>query len=258
MSTQSDGNWPVSRRAVLLGGSALAAAWVGGVGGCQSSSRSGAASGAPADPLPGPIAQEPLRPMPNLRPAPAPPPTPSGQITIVPRSAWTREGAVVARTKPLRAITRLTVHHEGSTVFNSTNDADVAKRLATIRAAHLQRRARRTGENWADIGYHYIIDPAGRVWEGRSTQYQGAHVDENNEENLGIMVLGNFDRQTPTRAQFATLDLFVADRLRLYRIPVTRVYTHQELDRTACPGSGLQRYMLATRRPGGGLRTMTA
>ena len=48
-----------------------------------------------------------------------------------------------------------------------------------------------------------------------------------------------------------TLDNFIADRMRSYRVPISRVYTHQEINPTACPGRYLQSYMLATRSNSG-------
>jgi hypothetical protein len=97
------------------------------------------------------------------------------------------------------------------------------------------------------------VDPSGRVWEGRSVLCQGAHVQDNNEHNLGIVVLGNFEQQVPTPAAIHSLDRFVASQMSRFNVPLRRVYTHQELRRTACPGRNLQRYMLASRSRGGNL-----
>jgi hypothetical protein len=72
-------------------------------------------------------------------------------------------------------------------------------------------------------------------------------VRDHNENNLGVLVLGNFDEQAPTSAALTALDQFVADRMRAYRVPVGRVLTHQEISPTACPGRSLQGYMVATR-----------
>jgi N-acetyl-anhydromuramyl-L-alanine amidase AmpD len=99
-----------------------------------------------------------------------------------------------------------------------------------------------------------VIDPAGRIYEARPLQYQGAHVHLQNEQNVGIVHLGNYDKQAPTRAQAAALDAFVADLMKRHRIPITRVYTHQEIGRSACPGTALQRYMVAARGVAGSMR----
>jgi N-acetyl-anhydromuramyl-L-alanine amidase AmpD len=101
---------------------------------------------------------------------------------------------------------------------------------------------------WGDIGYHYVIDRSGRIWEARPIQYQGAHVASNNENNLGIMVLGNFDKQQPTDAQMATLRQALIRFRKTYNVPVSRVYTHQEITPTACPGRSLQPRMVAMRK----------
>jgi len=64
-------------------------------------------------------------------------------------------------------------------------------------------------------------------------------------------VLGNYDDQRPTNESISSLDNFVAAQMQRYRIPVSRVYTHQELKPTACPGRSLQAYMERTRSRGG-------
>ena len=142
--------------------------------------------------------------------------------------------------------TRITVHHDGMDRFRSTLRSDAADRLERIRHAHRGRR-------FGDIGYHYLIDPAGRVWEGRSLAWQGAHVKAQNENNLGICVLGNFELQSPTSASLDTLDRFVRAQMERYRVPTIRLRTHQEMAPTLCPGRNLQRHMVAARQRGGEL-----
>jgi hypothetical protein len=239
-----------TRRDALKGGGLLATLWV--LGGCQSSlSSDGPTPVAPGAGSPV-ISRTPTRPgvaSSYTPPQPAPAPQPAPQVgDIQARSTWTRAGvARVNDINPMRGVSRITIHHDGMNVFTSTQGSAAAARLEQIRLAHVR------GRGWADIGYHYIIDPAGRVWEGRSVQYQGAHVENNNENNLGIMCMGNFDQQTPSTAQLATLDGFLAAQMRLYRVPIARVYTHQELKATACPGRALQKYMVRSRSRGGNL-----
>lgn len=165
---------------------------------------------------------------------------------VIPRSQWASSGPNVSRINPMNGVTRITVHHDGMPPVSLRAKNDVARRLELIRSVHITNKDS-NGENWADIGYHYIIDPQGRIWEGRPVRYQGAHVKQNNEHNLGIMVLGNFDEQRPTSEAVAALDRFLADRMHAYRVPVNRIYTHQEINATACPGTNLQSYMVATR-----------
>ncbi len=179
------------------------------------------------------------------RPAQAPPvDTPSAGI--VSRSQWTRTG--VARPydiNPMNGIRHITVHHDGMPPTALSNSSRVAARIEQIRQSHVG------GRGWADIGYHYIIDPQGRVWEGRAIRYQGAHVKDQNENNLGILMLGNFDAQTPTNSALASLDRFVVAQMQRYNVPLNQVRTHQERDQTACPGRMLQSYMVRTRSGSG-------
>ena len=71
-------------------------------------------------------------------------------------------------------------------------------------------------------------------------RYQGAHVRENNEGNVGVMVLGNFDLQHPSREQLTTLQATLIYLMHQYRVPGSRLYTHKELNPTTCPGRSLQ------------------
>ena len=141
----------------------------------------------------------------------------------------------------MKGINRITIHHEGWKVVGFDDYASTAARLDLIRRSHVNRK-------FADIGYHFIIDRAGRVYEGRSVQYQGAHVRDNNEHNLGIMCLGNFDQQQPTDAQLRSLAATVALFRKRYNISASRVFTHREIVSTACPGRNLQSRVASLRR----------
>jgi hypothetical protein len=174
---------------------------------------------------------------------------------VIPRSRWTSQGINQARLTSngdggrMGRITRITVHHDALDNSSLRTDGDVIRRLSSIRLGHVSRRP----EPFADIGYHFIIDPKGQVWEGRSTCYQGAHVRGQNENNLGIMLLGHFDRNRPTPAAIATLEAFVILQMHRYGVSATRVRTHQELASTECPGRYLQRAMVASRHRGGAI-----
>lgn len=173
-------------------------------------------------------------------------PEPPENGMVIPRSAWAG-GAPITRlmNRADRAYNRITVHHDGTTAFTSTSRDAAARRLEQIRQAHLRR-----SEPFGDIGYHYLIDPSGRVWQGRDTSWQGAHVAKQNEGNLGICMLGNYNMQQPNTAQKAALDRFVRNQMSYYGIGINRVLTHQEQAKTECPGRSLQMYMMDTRYRG--------
>jgi len=136
-------------------------------------------------------------------------------------------------------INQITVHHEGfPEPVRFTGVEQTAAHLEKVRLSHRRR-------GWADIGYHYIIDRAGRIWEARPARYQGAHVKNNNEHNVAVMVLGNFDIQQPTDAQLESVSRMVRHLRRKYA-----VYTHRELRPTRCPGESLQASIDAMRSRG--------
>lgn len=165
---------------------------------------------------------------------------------VLPRSVWTSEPPIMSRADPMRVVSRITVHHDGMSPFYSTVQSEAARRLEAIRRAHI-------GQGWADIGYHFAIDPAGRVYACRPVAIQGAHVKDQNPGNLGVMVMGNFEQQAPTAAATATLESFVAAMMRQFRVGVRSVHTHRELSATACPGRSLQQRMVQARAAGGPL-----
>jgi len=155
---------------------------------------------------------------------------------VLPRAAWTREGPDFAAMDRMVPIHHVTIHHDGLDALIETDDL-----AASAARIELYRRGHR-GWGWADIGYHFVIDRGGRVWEGRSLQWQGAHVKARNEHNIGVMCLGNFEEQSPSAAQVTALDRHLRSLMLKYRIPATRVKTHQEWSgaSTLCPGRNLQ------------------
>ncbi|MCA9278972.1 MAG: N-acetylmuramoyl-L-alanine amidase [Phycisphaeraceae bacterium] len=169
----------------------------------------------------------------------------------MPRSSWTKEGVIARLADPMVAIERITVHHDAIDNAGLRTKNDVARRLNATRSGHLAR-------GWADIGYHYIIDPMGNVWEGRPVQWQGAHVKEANPRNLGVMVMGNFMHERPSTEAMASLERFLTESMSRYRVQVSKVYTHRELGRTLCPGTNLQNVMLGLRSQTGGLSRVRA
>ncbi len=151
----------------------------------------------------------------------------------IPRSSWATGAPIPTRMDPLTGVYRITLHHDGMTPFTSTSQGDAAARIDTIRRAHQSK-------GWGDVGYHFVVDPAGRVWEGRLLQFQGAHVKDQNPGNIGIVCLGNFELQTPSPAQISAMRDFVCRVQGAYRIPNSRVQTHRELAATLCPGAAMQ------------------
>jgi hypothetical protein len=155
---------------------------------------------------------------------------------VISRASWSKGSAMPGLMNRMTPVRYLTVHHDGMDAFYDDSQAGSRARLERIRRGHRQR-------GWGDIGYHYIVDRGGRVWEGRSIAYQGAHVKDHNEGNIGIMCMGNFEVQAPSAAQLEALNRHLGSLASGYRVPVTRVRTHREWASTACPGRQLQGHM---------------
>lgn len=188
--------------------------------------------------------------------SPAPMPSPGATAPeapvagVIPRSQWAGGAPILSRMERMLPIRRITIHHSALPTSGGSRQV-VARELEQIRQSHLNRK----GEPFGDIGYHYIVDPQGNVWEGRSLQYQGAHVAKQNEGNLGIMCMGNFEVQRPTPAQIASVTRFTVQQMRRYNIPVSEVRTHREMAQTLCPGRNLQGLLVSARARGGAIAT---
>jgi hypothetical protein len=165
---------------------------------------------------------------------------------VIPRSKWTSSGPKRWLADPMTGINRITVHHDAIMPVPSGAYADSLRRLQLIRKGHLNN-------GWADIGYHFAIDPSGRIWQARPLELQGAHVKNNNPANLGIVMFGNYEQIRPTSASLSSLDQLLAYNMQRFNVPISRIYTHRELRPTACPGHNLQAQMNATRSRSGRL-----
>lgn len=175
----------------------------------------------------------------------APPVTANaGPPGMLPRAWWTKFGPNGAKLNPMAGVNRITVHHEGNTPVWFTDERSTRDRIEQDRMVHTRDR------KWADIGYHYVIDRAGRIIEGRSVAYQGAHVSGQNEHNVGVMLLGNFEQQSPSQQQLLSLQTTLRFLMAKYRVPTSRVYTHRELGPTVCPGRNLQPRVASLRTSG--------
>jgi len=49
--------------------------------------------------------------------------------------------------------------------------------------------------NYDDVGYHYMVHPNGKIYEGREIIYKGSHVRLLNSRKIGILMMGDFDEQ---------------------------------------------------------------
>jgi N-acetyl-anhydromuramyl-L-alanine amidase AmpD len=92
---------------------------------------------------------------------------------------------------------------------------------------------------FADIGYQFVIDAGGRVYEGRSLDVRGAHTGGHNTGTVGIVLLGNFEEGVPAEAQLVSLERLSRHLADTYGI--THLAGHRDFqpEETVCPGHNL-------------------
>lgn len=152
--------------------------------------------------------------------------------TILPRSAWTSTPEGWNRSPLYVQPEGIAAHHPGDgdvTYANLTKD-QVAAKLRGYRTHHVRSKG------WADIGYNYGIDQAGRIWS-LAGKRQAAHAASPanpgaNRTLYGVLfVVGNNEPLTDKAiAAFRDLRATLGATL--------PVYGHQQVSgaSTACPG----------------------
>lgn len=110
----------------------------------------------------------------------------------------------------------------------------------------------REQNGWDELGYHFVIGngtntPDGQVEVGSRwrTQKHGAHckTPDNyfNEHGIGICLVGDFTRTSPTPKQYASLMRLVRFLSARCRIDPSHITTHGALThKTQCPGRRFQ------------------
>lgn len=174
---------------------------------------------------------------------PGPAAADAGPVGALPRSRWrprTADTSDMARASG--RWTALTVHHTNmehvAAPRPGAGEAANASYMRELQRAHQVHRG------WADVGYQFVIDADGRLWEGRSLDWVGAHAGRsgttnNNEENIGISLMGNFQSRAPSSAALAALTRTLDSFRARFGIARSRVYGHREFRNTACPGDVL-------------------
>jgi hypothetical protein len=108
---------------------------------------------------------------------------------IVSRKTWrANEGLVREQAAYTGAVSAVFLHHTGH--LNSYDCADVPRMLRAMQQDHIE------SEGWDDIGYNFVVDRCGTIYEGRAggvgRPVRGAHTKGFNSDSIGIAALGTF------------------------------------------------------------------
>ena len=126
------------------------------------------------------------------------------------------KGAYLRRA--LSKIRYIVVHHSAGDGFNAF---DYAK-------WHIQR-------GWPGIGYHYVIDPDGKINQTNTLDTVSYHVANNNTASIGISLSGNLSNHAMTKEQMDSL-IKLIKKLKAEVGSHLVVKGHKELQSTECPG----------------------
>lgn len=137
-----------------------------------------------------------------------------------PRGSYSRNTAVQTQV----------LHHTAGPLPPASNSvAEDAAHMRWLQNLHF-------ANGWTDIGYHRVVMPSGRIFEGRPSWAIGAHVLNHNTATVGVSCAGNYETATPTPA---LIDGAVRALAGLPG-PHTRLVGHHQLGQTACPGRNLK------------------
>lgn len=92
----------------------------------------------------------------------------------------------------------------------------------------------RNHNGWAGIGYHWFVRKDGKIYEGRSEKYAGAHCLSINSTSIGICAEGNFNEEIMPEVQKQSIVELIADIKTRYNIKWIK--GHKEIINTSCPG----------------------
>ena len=139
------------------------------------------------------------------------------------------------------------VHHTVNA--NGYTKEQVPSILRGIYAYHTQSRG------WSDVGYNFLVDRFGRIWEGRyggvDRPVVGAHTLGYNDHAFAMSAIGNFETAAAPDAMVKAYGRLFAWKLSLHGISASSkkqwVYNkwmpaingHRDAGQTACPGKNL-------------------
>src|SRR5690242_1144349 len=139
----------------------------------------------------------------------------AGAPLIVSRASWGANEEIVRAAPIIAPVLKLAVvHHTAGS--NSYTRAQAAAIVRGIEVYHVK------GNGWNDIGYNFLVDRFGTIYEGRGGGIDrnviGAHAQGFNAGTVGVALVGNFVAARPASAQQAALVKLLAWRLDIAHI----------------------------------------
>jgi N-acetylmuramoyl-L-alanine amidase-like protein/flagellar hook capping protein FlgD len=182
----------------------------------------------------------------------------AGSPKILTRAAWHADDEILRGTPRYSGrVYFAVVHHTAG-----SNAYTAAQSPAIVRAIQLYHVK---GNGWNDIGYNFLVDKYGQVFEGRiggiARNVVGAHAEGFNYGSTGVAVIGNYGssgitaaaRQALVRLLAWRLDVAHVDPLSLVNwssggnpkyplgthLKLRAISGHRDTGYTSCPGTRL-------------------
>ncbi|HWI71455.1 MAG TPA: N-acetylmuramoyl-L-alanine amidase [Baekduia sp.] len=191
-----------------------------------------------------------------------------GQPPIIPRADWGGD-TVTPRAAPDYGDVQVAfVHHTVSANdYAPTDSAGIVLAMA---------KYHRDTNGWNDLGYNFVVDKYGQIFEGRAGGIDqaviGAQAQGYNSHSTGVANIGTFTDAGQTDAALDAMAKLIAWKLPLHGAPVTgqivltsgggdlnryksgtpvtlqRISGHRDGDATECPGDALYAQLPELRR----------
>jgi N-acetylmuramoyl-L-alanine amidase/FlgD Ig-like domain len=150
-------------------------------------------------------------------------PAATGAPPIVPRLSWGADESI-RRASPSYAssVRFVVIHHTAGR--NDYTRAEAPAIVGGIQLFHVQ------GNGWNDIGYNFLVDRFGTIYEGRyggaDRNVVGAHALGFNTGSVGIALLGTYGNAKPSAAALDAIARLVSWRLDLAHVDPTSFLTY--------------------------------
>ncbi|MGQ4360596.1 N-acetylmuramoyl-L-alanine amidase [Streptomyces sp. SAS_272] len=180
------------------------------------------------------------------------------QPPIVSRAAWGADESLNNDAPEYgTTINAVFIHHTAQT--NTYTCSDSAAIVRGLRALHLN-------QGWKDIGYNFVVDKCGTIFEGRKGGVDrpviGAQAEGFNTNTTGVAVIGTYTTDDAPNAAKASLARLAAWKLGQYKVDplgkvtltagkangkfalgqsavFNRISGHRDAYATECPGTAL-------------------
>jgi len=178
-----------------------------------------------------------------------------GRPAIVPRSAWGAEDCKPKSAPQYGQIKAAFVHH--TVTANEYTPEEAPSIVLGICRFH------RNSNGWNDIGYNFLVDKFGTIYEGRAGGVDraviGSQAANNNSDTTGISNLGTHTAVPQTEPALRAIADLLRWKLSLHGVPaqgqvtlgsgrtIERISGHRDVNSTACPGNALYAQLPAIR-----------